>query len=377
MKKKINFKKICILVLTIYGAFLLLNSPNSSFGVKKGLSICVNSLIPALFPFMVLSNFAALSDLKDFFSKIFGAVGEKLFRCPKRYSFVLLFSLLGGYPVGAQLINNLFDSGEISVGEAERLLCFCVNCSPAFIINALGIGLLKSPKAGLIIWISEVLATLTTANFVGIKGLQKGKIPENSDSLSYISAFTESVKKSSFAMLTICGFTAVFTAMKEILGDIKAVNIFMNFIYEKFLFRFVTRNFWEKLFWGVFELNSGIFSGKTCFNLMGLFAFLTAFGGLSVFFQIRSIVNKNISLKPFVISRFFMGFYSAFLTELIKKHFFPEAAAAMTATGTRIYINPNCVIYTLCMLSMLSMIFLSETEFSKKSYKSFHMGNNR
>ena len=371
MKNKLNFsriKKFIIICFTIYFAFLILGSEKAASGIKKGLSLSVKSLVPSLFPFMVLANFAALSDLKDFFSGIFGKLGEKLFRCPSKYSFVLIFSLLGGYPVGAQLINNMYETGEISIGEAEKLLCFCVNCSPAFIINAIGIGILKNAKAGLIIWISEVLAALTTANFVRVKNSGKEKIKQEKNINSYTNAFTESVEKSTVSMLKICGFTSVFVAAEYVLSDLRWIKLFFNFIYDKFFVNFMYREFFDKLCKGIFEINSGIFFGENNIEFMGLFTFLTAFGGIAVFFQIRSITNKNISLKPFVISRFFMGFYSAFLSEILKKKFIPEAVSTMVGEGVKIYINSNCVIYTMCMLSMISMIFLSDYKFSERIY---------
>ena len=53
-------------------------------------------------------------------------------------AYVFLLGLLTGYPMGAKLTADLYYAGKISRQEAEYLLTFCNNPSPAFLITYVG-----------------------------------------------------------------------------------------------------------------------------------------------------------------------------------------------------------------------------------------------
>ncbi|MEI3517742.1 MAG: hypothetical protein V8R50_10820 [Clostridia bacterium] len=63
----------------------------------------------------------------------------------------VLMSVLSGYPMGAKIVGDLRRSSEISVGEAKRLMSFCSTSGPAFLIGAVGTGMLGSGFLGGII----------------------------------------------------------------------------------------------------------------------------------------------------------------------------------------------------------------------------------
>src|SRR5699024_10370896 len=86
-----------MLAVTFFILLLCFPSPSAE-GVKSGLSLCINTLIPSLFPFMFASSLLAFCLRKkekrsgsiSFFQKIFGINGT----CGSS----LLLSLFGGYP---------------------------------------------------------------------------------------------------------------------------------------------------------------------------------------------------------------------------------------------------------------------------------------
>ena len=64
-----------------------------------------------------------------------------LFRLPGcAGSAALLLGLVGGYPIGARTAAELYASGDLTRQEAERLLTFCNNSNPVFLISVLGCG---------------------------------------------------------------------------------------------------------------------------------------------------------------------------------------------------------------------------------------------
>lgn len=65
---------------------------------------------------------------------------------------MILLSLIGGYPVGAKMLAAKSAAGAAGSRTAERLLCFCVNCSPAFLIAGVGIPYFHSVEVGCVLW---------------------------------------------------------------------------------------------------------------------------------------------------------------------------------------------------------------------------------
>ena len=54
--------------------------------------------------------------------------------------------LIGGYPVGARMTVQLLDAALITQKQAQRMLFFCVNSGPAFLISAVGSAMLRSDR---------------------------------------------------------------------------------------------------------------------------------------------------------------------------------------------------------------------------------------
>ena len=63
-----------------------------------------------------------------------------LFRVNGSCAAALALGFVGGYPVGARTAIQLYQQGQCSKTEAQRLLAFCNNSGPAFILGAVGAG---------------------------------------------------------------------------------------------------------------------------------------------------------------------------------------------------------------------------------------------
>ena len=139
MKRKIIiFFYICLLL------FLLFHPKEALTGVKNGLGLWLNIMIPTLLPFLILTgallktgNVRKLLKPSAFFWKTF-------FGLSPAGAYVLILGLLCGYPMGAKLAHDLYIDQQISRREGEYLLTFSCNASPAFIISYLSGILLKN-----------------------------------------------------------------------------------------------------------------------------------------------------------------------------------------------------------------------------------------
>ena len=65
------------------------------------------------------------------------------------------------------MIANLVRQKKISPETGETLLCSSVNCSPSFLIGAVGIALFNSVQLGMMMYVCQVLAALLTGVTAG------------------------------------------------------------------------------------------------------------------------------------------------------------------------------------------------------------------
>ena len=156
-------KSTCPLLL-IFIFILMLLCPGPVFsGASKGLLLWFNTVLPTLFPFILICNlliqtgtvYYILSFTRPLFCRLFGVSAFG--------SFAVLSGFLCGYPMGAKVTADLYSKDFISRQEASYLLSFCNNTSPMFILSflvmqSLNDNSLKLPTLA-ILWLSPILCS--------------------------------------------------------------------------------------------------------------------------------------------------------------------------------------------------------------------------
>ena len=140
-----------------------------SEGVRNGIVLCLTTVIPSLFLFTVLTNWMGSTRILTWLGKGVSLVGRPVLGLGSAGCGVLLFSLLGGYPVGAALLAGLVRQGQMDPKQASKMLCFCSWSSPAFLIQGVGGQVLGSVFAGIILWLSQLTAALLLAALLRVK----------------------------------------------------------------------------------------------------------------------------------------------------------------------------------------------------------------
>jgi nucleoside recognition membrane protein YjiH len=107
-------------------------------GAREGLALCLDIIVPSLFPFFVLSALLIELGLADCLGRALERVMRPVFNLPGICGTAVVLGFLGGYPVGARTAIALYKKGLSSRSETERLLSFCNNSGPAFILGAGG-----------------------------------------------------------------------------------------------------------------------------------------------------------------------------------------------------------------------------------------------
>ena len=163
---KTKFKKLPALIFCLLLMIFLLSDPKTaSENVKNSISMCLFSLIPALFPFFVLSSLLCGMGVSRTLSRVLSKPFRHVFGVSGDGALPLLLGFLGGYPTGVRTVCTQYASGQITKHEAQRLLLFTGNTGPAFIIGAAGLGIFASVKAGFILYAFHILSALIIGIF--------------------------------------------------------------------------------------------------------------------------------------------------------------------------------------------------------------------
>ncbi len=254
--------------------------------------LCSEIIIPSLFPFSVITLFLFSCGFIKHTDRILNPFSKLLTGLSGESFLILLFSFLGGFPVGARLVDKSYSEGKISKCTAERMLCYCVNPGPAFVIIGIGNTLLNNIKIGVILFASGILASLTVCIALSYFERKEESIYSSTrESQNRITdTFVNSVFDSSYSIIAICGFVILFSAIISTVSHYFDGNI-------------------AKRLLSLLEISNGValFPGKITY-----LAFLLSFSGLCIHFQVLSVCkNLKVNYPKFLLSRIICGVLGA------------------------------------------------------------------
>ena len=351
-RKTVASDYIMAAVMLFAAVGLLTRSGEVSKGIESGLEVCAGILIPALFPFMVLSGLLSLTSAAHVLSAPLKSVTAKVLKLPDAFGAVVLLSLVGGYPVGAKSVSQLVRNGKISKETAQRMMCFCMNPGPSFLITAVGVKMLNDRTAGIILFLTQTAATILIGVFVSLR-----KKPEHTSielrEIRGAEAFVEAVSGASSAMLCVCAFAVIFSGILPLVESGGAIFLIRSVLPFK-------ASVINAAVSGFFEVTSGCVGATSGENVpFGLLSAIVSFGGLSVLFQVMSCFRgTGVSLRPLIISRVLhMPLAAAMAVPLYRifcesKAVFSQPVKPIPFTDTRSFFIAAAL---LCMCAILTV----------------------
>ena len=162
---------------------LLWRSAVAAEAVRRGLTLCARSVIPALFPYFLVSGLFISLGFADGVGRRLEPLTRRLFGVGGAGASAFFLGLLGGYPVGGRTVGQLYRAGRLSKDEAERLLAFCNNAGPSFILGVVGVGCFGSLRTGVYLYLVHAFSAV----LVGI--LFRKKAPVSGQKVRYSATF--------------------------------------------------------------------------------------------------------------------------------------------------------------------------------------------
>lgn len=273
---------------------------------SEALALCARSVIPSLFPFLVISSLLVSLGFGQWISPYLAGLMTPLFRLPGLASSALVLGLVGGYPIGAQTAANLYQAGLLTRLEAQRLLTFCNNSNPVFLISVLGAGIFGSTRVGVWLWLIHVASALMTGLLFRGKHANEGPrhTPQPIIAVSFSSAFVSAVRGAATGMLSVCAFVTLFYVLAAPLTALSPPV--------------------GSLLVGALELFS-----LTPLLTPDRFSFILAagcagWGGLSVLCQTAAVLEgSGLSLRPCILGKLIQGILSALLATALSAYVLP------------------------------------------------------
>ena len=253
----------------------------ASAAAADALRLCGTAVIPALFPFFLLTRLLSA-----------------YLPTPKKGSAhlpALVISFLGGYPVGISTVVSLYENGQLSKSEAESALRICNNSGPGFFMAVLGGKVLQSASMGLALYLIHVLSALLCASLWPQAQKKRLTLHRLQKKLPFPQQFQQALSAACTAMLQVCGLVIVFSV----------VPAFLRLLVPHGVMPFVK---------GAMELTGGVLSLQGHPHAFVLCALFMGWGGLCVHLQAMSLWQAaNLQCRGYFLHKLLHALVSALL----------------------------------------------------------------
>jgi hypothetical protein len=360
--KKIKNFTVGALVL-VYAVMLIYFSKEVSDAAVKAIAVCIRTIIPSLFAFMVISEFIVTSGLYSVISKPFSFAAKHIFHIKPELFSIFLISSVAGYPVGAKMLTKLYTEELTDEKTASEMLGICYMGGPAFFCGTAGIAVYSDVKIGLMLFLCVFLANLTVALLSGLKREVPATNGNGSTPALHFSLtdFVGSINSGGAALLKICAaiiFFSTFTAIADRTGIIAAVSSVLSGISG------LSESDCTAILKSILEI-SNITYLSSDIRLMPVIAALLSFGGLCVILQTEGIIESKISTNNFYLCRI-IAMILSYLYCKILIHMMNITEIVQTSTQTAEAFSQNSPIPSLFLLIMtillLSKNFIAKSE---------------
>ncbi len=276
--------------------------------LQESLVLCYKTVIPSLFPFFVLSGMLISGGVLNRCADLLSGIMYPLFRVRGASALSFVIGLISGYPMGAKITAELYKKGEITRTEAERLLPFCNNAGPLFVIGAVGTGLLHSTETGLFLYAVHAFCAFIVGRCFRFyhKKMVFGE-PKRTKGLVHSAGlaenFSDAVTNGVHTLFSVCGFILFFAAV------VAGITPVLEWLLPPFL---------ALLIKSVLEVTGGtvllLSAGLSMRITLALVAFFLGFGGLCVMMQAKSMLSgTDLGLKTYCLGKLLHGALSAFM----------------------------------------------------------------
>jgi sporulation integral membrane protein YlbJ len=362
------YRKCVVYIFPALALMLALYAKETSEAARDAIYLCLDVVIPSLFPFFVLSRLT-VPFLKSFSCPrhlrrlIQGLTGLPCYVLP-----AIVLGYLSGYPTGAKLVRDMLDEGFLDSSQASRVIAIANNCSPLFIIGTVGAGLFRSIRIGFILlavhWVSGLLAALALNLLLKKRRSQanagtvvfQGSRIENKNNRGIAALIPGAIEDAAVLSLKVSGYIVLFAVLSELMHKTGFFSLVANAL-SAILPGSLAGNTISALLRGIMEIASGSSAIALTVNSpvivqLSLVSFICGFAGFSVHTQVMGIMKGTKSrYGVFLLGKALHGIIACILTIAVLK-LLPVSLAASGFRPAITGIPPDFRIFTIMTLIM-------------------------
>lgn len=310
-KVPLSISRLCLGWLGLFCLFLMLrNAETATEYMTRGLRLCAKTVVPSLFPFMVISELIMSSGIGIVLIRPFSPFLKPIFRLPQEGCCAVILGMLCGFPIGARCAMTALKSNQLNKEDALRVLLFSTNPSTAFLINAVGISLWGNRRFGGSLFIAVLLSQLA----IGLLLTHTSHSPYNHSypeeiysfsmkNISIAKLFTQSIGSACTGTLLICSYVVFFSALSG------TVNLVLNRVGASTILKAAVAC--------ISELSGGVSAASSLSSPLiaaMLCAFASGWGGISVHCQLLSVCDgQGLRFRTYFTAKLLQGLFCALL----------------------------------------------------------------
>lgn len=297
-------KALMIAIITYLTAAMIISPHTSVAAAQNALKLCGSTVIPSVFPFIFCSNMFIALGAAGYARRYLSKIMLPLFGINGCGAAAFVLGILSGYPIGGICASELYSAGECTKREAESLTAFCNNSGPMFVIGAVGLGMFKSQRIGILLYIIHIISAIISGIILKFIFKDKKRLKQlnhlpsaryDDNAKNTAADIGGAVTKSINTILMICGFVIIFAVIASVIPG----STLKPYIYL------------------ILEITGGIsevvnnFPPETALILVSA---AISFSGISVLCQVMTVLEKvHLSIKPYIIGKSIQSLVSAVL----------------------------------------------------------------
>lgn len=300
LKSKTFTDTIFTMIVFSIMILILSNPKRYTSGTIEGLKLFFFSVLPGLFPFMLLTKLLTEVGLVFKISSKFDKCSRFVFNTPGVSLYAFLMSILSGYPIGAKIISDLYSKNLITEQDAKRMSVFCTTSGPIFVIGAVGMSMFGSYKIGILIYLSHILSSvilgilygwLSKNNNSNITHYSTPQIIESSSSAGIIG---NAISNTINSLFVVGAYITIFYLITEIIVSLNILPVLSNTLFN------ITKNFGFSqdsitgFLYGLIEVTRGTKSlsvSNEAINII-LASGILSFSGFSIIMQSMAFLKQ-------------------------------------------------------------------------------------
>lgn len=297
--------------LLLLGVLLLLAGNGATIAevLQERVLQCLQILVPSLFACMVAANLMQESGSA-------AVLGQCLRRPARRLGWssalagIFLISQLAGYPVGALLLRELQQSGQISRSDTQRMACVCFGGGPSFAVGLTGAQVFGSAKIGWYLWGCCLAANLCAALCIRPKAVQESCHHAMPRVQWTPKILTDSVSRAMASLWGICGIVLLFGVLTWLLQRLGMTTLLCT-VFGRFGIPSHQTRLALAAVLDVTQLPALCRSGLSYAAALPIAAGLLSFGGICVLMQCSALGGRGVSFGMLLCVRGFAGILAA------------------------------------------------------------------